>query len=148
MKKIFIIITYFFALTIVSCSEKGNSDNNIKFPFKNNTSDTIGLVGEWSCCAIQSGTGDSISTMQVNVCTIINFNIDNSAIVTIPSGDKGRLTWRLNKNKVILTNTDSTNKDNLYFNEGEYEMIFTNKKEYTELKLILTDKHLIYILGR
>ncbi len=110
----------------------------------NKPNERTSIIGEWSICSTISS--DRISILY-NACTKVNFNIDNTAIVTIPSGDKEILQWRQNNNKLTLTNIKSKNKTQTYFDDSEYEMVFTSKKDYTELKLIQSKINYTYVLG-
>lgn len=148
MNKIFTLFIYIFSLTFIGCADNNNLGERSDTSLVNSPKDGIDLIGEWTICRTQSGSGDSIVTINANVCTIVNFNMDNTVIVTIPSGDKQYFRWIANKNDITLINTRQTNKGNAYFEDGKYEMLFTKVKKNIELKLILTAKSYTYILVR
>jgi hypothetical protein len=148
MKKIFVITIYIFVLTLVRCADTLTPTKDTS-PLTNTLSaKATGLISEWTTCTTMSSTGDSIICIMANLCTKINFKADNTVIVTKPSYVTETLQWKASNNKVTLTNINPANKDNVYFNDGIYEMTFTEKKEYTELKLTFTEKNYSYLLAR
>lgn len=141
MKYLLLILTI-ISLTVFCTNRQIESTK--KTCVNNKPNERTSIIGEWSICATISSDGTSTS---YNVCTKVKFNIDNTAIVTIPSGDKENLNWRQNNNKLTLTNIKSKSKADTYFDDGEYEMTFTSKKDYTELKLTQSRINYTYVLG-
>jgi uncharacterized protein YcfL len=145
MNHLFLILT---TILLTACDSDKKIAENKGTIVVNTTSDKNTIIGQWTICKSTRGTGDSIVEITANVCTIVNFKYDNTAIVVYPSGDKESLKWNVNNNKVRLTNINPKSKETVYFNDGVYEMIFTPMKEYTELKLTLPDKNYSYYLGQ
>jgi hypothetical protein len=145
MKYLCLILT---VILLKACNSDKQIVDNKSINVVNNTTNKNSIIGQWTICKTTRGTGDSIVEITANVCTIVNFKFDNSAVVVYPSGDKEFLKWDINNNKVRLTNINPTSKESVYFNDGVYEMNFTPNKEYTELKLTLPDKNYSYYLGQ
>ncbi len=135
-------------LTIItfSCADTQPADSRT-ISYTNSSPVTNSLIGHWTICSTISGTGDSLVSTSYNVCTIVNFNSDNTATVIKPSGDSEFLEWKISNDKLVLTNKNPINTDEVYFDNGEYEMTFTKQQKYTELKLSQRQKNYTYVLG-
>jgi len=146
MKYFSIVLT---ALFLTNCNpDKSIIDNKNSIIDTSSTTETLGIIGEWLISRTISQKADNIMEIACNSCPRINFKNDNTAVLTKPTGDKENLQWKINNNKIALTNINRTHTDSVYFDNAQYEMTFTNKKEYMELKLTLTEKNYSYILGR
>lgn len=101
------------------------------------------LIGEWGIYAtISKGVKSTC-----NVCPKISFDNDQTAMVIFPSGDKGNLKWTVCDKKLILTIIDKTNIGEI-FPDSQYEMTFTQKKDFIELELKQPEKKYSEILRR
>ena len=145
MKHLFLILTI---ILLTACNSDKQIVDNKSIIVINNTTEKNSIIGQWTICKRTWGSGDSIRGITANICTIVNFKYDNTAVLVYPSGDKENLKWNVNNSKVRLTNINPTNKESVYFNDGVYDMIFTPKKEYTELKITLPEKNYSYFLGQ
>lgn len=130
---------------LFGCTDTTTQKKQVNIPVATVSSKNFNLQGEWSICTRKTGWGDSVMTIQANVCTLVKFTNDNRAIVTLPSGDKQYVTYSMDLRKLTLTNNSLVN-EGTYFENGVYEMNFEDKKGYTELQLILAAKHYTYIL--
>ena len=129
-----------------SCVDTQPADNKV-IGFSNSSHLTNNLIGHWTICRTIRGTGDRVVETSYNVCTIVNFNSNNTAIVIKPSGDNEFLEWQISNDKLVLINKNPINKDNVYFDDDEYEMLFTSQQKYNELKLTQREKNYTYVLG-
>jgi hypothetical protein len=85
--------------------------------------------------------GTSISCYS---CPKVIFNSDFTAIIKYPNGDKENFKWSLIFDKLTISDIPT----NSVFYATEYQLIFTQKKEYIELELFEKEKGYAYILGR
>ena len=141
MKHLVIVLTTLF---LYSCNLDNKSVDKKEF-----TIDTIqkiktdSLIGEWGIYATIS---DGVE-VNCNVCPKITFNSDQTAMLIIPSGDKGKLKWTANNKKLTLTTVHKSNVERI-FPDSLYEMTLTKEKGVIELELKQSEKKYSKILRR
>ncbi len=100
-------------------------------------------MGEWG---IYVSNNNGIET-KCNVCPKITFGQDETAILTLPSGDISKLKWKTVDSKLIITYIQISD-DRRTFPDSVYLMTFKKEKEFMELELEQTDKKYSKILRR
>jgi hypothetical protein len=139
MKHLIIVLTI---LLLCSCN-LDNQSGKKKESVKNTIQKPNLLIGEW-------GVYETISegvAAKCNVCPKITFNNDQTATVIFPSGDTGNLKWTTSGNRLILTIIDSRNIAEI-FPDSQYEMTFTQEKDWIKLEMKQTEKNYSEILRR
>lgn len=103
------------------------------------------ILGVWTNCATSSGG----VTMTANVCKIIEFKSDNSAIITYPSQEKQIVKWTLT-NDLLVINLTGNKSDNVNrtLTDSLYEVHLTQDSISFDLELKAKNKDVIYYLGR
>ena len=101
------------------------------------------LIGEWGFYEHSTGGVE----VKCNVCPKVTFNKDQTATVIFPSGDTGNLKWTTSGNRLILTIIDSKNVAEI-FPDSQYEMTFTQEKDFIKLEMKQTEKNYSEILRR
>jgi hypothetical protein len=100
------------------------------------------LIGDWGIYVqIMNGL-----EMNCNVCPRIVFNDDNSATLTLASGENENYKWNSEKG-ILKIEFIGENMSEHYLKNSEYKMNFDQRKEYLELTLSLTEKEQ-YILRK
>ncbi len=139
MKYLIIVLTilFLYSCTLDNKSGKKNelAGSTIQIPNL--------LIGEW-------GLAETISKgveTKCNVCPKIKFYNDQTATVIFPSGEKGNLKWTVSDKKLILTIIDNTIIREI-FPDSQYEMKFTQEKDFIELELKQSGNEYSEILRR
>ncbi len=103
------------------------------------------ILGVWTNCATSSGG----VTMTANVCKMIEFKSDNSAIITYPSQEKQVVNWTLTDDLLLIRLTgDKSAEINRTFTDSIYEARLTQDSISFDLELKAKNKDVIYYLGR
>jgi len=128
-----------FSSNFYGNTKENNSSNNVlKFEPSATSDKTLKLIGEWGIYVMGNA--------QCNVCPKINFYADRTAIVKL-NGENQNIKWEIKSNILTIGNID-TNKVDRTFSDGEYEMKFTQEKEFVELQLTETKNNYSYTLRR
>lgn len=117
----------FFTLIFFNLNAQNASENDAKK-----------IIGEWTISktkSIFSGNETQTETEIVcNVCPKVNFTIDQNAIIINPGGEREIYIWKITGNKISFVNIGSKKVDNATFS-GEYELKFSQEKQFMELEL-------------
>lgn len=103
------------------------------------------IIGVWTNCATRSNG----ATMTANVCKIIEFKSDNSAIITYPSQEKQVVNWTMT-NDLLVINLMGNKVDGFYrtLTDSIYEVDLKQDSVSFDLELKAKNKDVIYYLGR
>jgi hypothetical protein len=136
----FSLILIFISLILYGFDFKSGDNINktlINITGFDNDSIKSKIFGDWGIYAYETiYLIDSIPSSRIlcNVCPRIIFKDNMTAIITRPSDLKEKITWKIIGDKLIIRNfTDSI--ENPILANGEYQMDFTDKREFKELSL-------------
>ncbi|MHB8258786.1 MAG: hypothetical protein ACYDCN_01870 [Bacteroidia bacterium] len=132
-------------LVLLSCQPEKNTSNDIVHP-KDNSAELKRVVGEWGIYSIITRTSDSEGITSCNVCPKIKFDKNLIAIVTFSDNSIDSLNWNIDTDTMKLKNINPKRQER-YFSDHKYLMIFQKKEKYTELSLEL-DSSYVYVLRR
>lgn len=93
------------------------------------------IIGEWGIYVMIMGKTQA----SCYACPKINFQKNNSAILTLPTDKKEYYHWSLEKNKLSLipkNNKNDNDKSSYYFHHTEYQIELNEKDKFIELKLL------------
>ena len=97
------------------------------------------IIGEWAISGTKSIISENETQTETetlcNVCPKVNFTIDQNAIIVNSVGKREIYIWKIVGNKISFVNIGSEKVDNETFS-GEYELKFSQEKDFIELELI------------
>jgi hypothetical protein len=130
-----------FFLLFVCCSCKQGK-------VKKSNEDSL-LVGKWgiySTIEFQNND-DSIATI-CNVCPEMIFAKDETGFIRRQNEKMLHFKWESGAGTLILKHSGSTNNGDNIIGDGNYKLIYKDKKSFKEIALIDTFKDIKYILRK
>ena len=138
---------------MTSCGQTGNKTTDSVQAHPSSTLNNLptslhltkkNILGSWTNCATRS----SGVVIKVNVCKIIEFKSDNSAVITYPSKEKQIVNWTISNDQLIINLTENKSYAvNRMLTDSIYETYLKQDSIGFDLELKVKNKDVIYFLG-